>query len=149
MSESQFNLISWAVLIIAVALPILAITLSKRGRRTTWMTIVSFTCLIIYMLLGYYRIIDLADNNNLTMLIQNIAFRTRLSIIFGIAIIILNFVPVLTYRTREDYEKQKAADKVRKEYERQQQAAKMAEEEQLQEAGKAASDTQQQDQKQQ
>ena len=133
--KDQLNLIGYALMLVSVLLAALAIPLSKKGKRTGLLAILSYICLVGFLIMGYYRIQNLASSNNWTALIQDVTIRSKASVILAILVVIINFIPFFTYLTPEDARIREEQERKAKEFRRQQkEAAEMEVAEQAREA---------------
>lgn len=112
------TIISSALAVASVLFPIIAIALSKKGKKTSFLSTVSYICLIGFLLVGLYRIMYLAKANNFVALINDITIRARLSVILSAVIVVLNFVPFITYKTPADAKAEARMEKLFKEREK-------------------------------
>lgn len=112
------TIISSALAVASVLFPIIAIALSKKGKKTSFLSTVSYICLIGFLLVGLYRIMYLAKSNNFVALINDITIRARLSVILSAVIVVLNFVPFITYKTPADAKAEARMEKLFKEREK-------------------------------
>ena len=100
--SDKLNLAGYAMMLVSVLLAALAIALSKKGKRTGLLTNLSYICLIGFMITGYFRIQNLASVNNWTAVIQDVTIRSKAVVILAVLVVIINFIPFITYRTPED-----------------------------------------------
>lgn len=119
--KDQLNLIGYGLLAVSIIVSLLAIVLSKKGRRTSFWSSISYICLLGFLILGYYRLENLASANNLTTLIQDVTIRSKASVPIAAAVVVLNCIPFFTYRTPEDAKLKEEQKKARKRVEEEQQ----------------------------
>ncbi len=140
--KDKLNLIGYALMLVSVLLAALAIPLSKKGKRTSLLTILSYICLVGFLITGYYRIQNLASGNNWTALIQDVTIRSKASVILAILVVIATFIPFFTYLTPEDARIREEQERKAREFRRQQkEAAELEVAEQARQAQNEAKDS--------